>query len=51
MVSAVLTFACGHDNLKRFSCILLKFVMYGIDDHFSDKFNNGWKKNEIGDLL
>ena len=37
-MSALLTFVCGHDNLRRFSCILLKFAMYVIDDHFS----GGW---------
>ena len=39
-----LTFTCGRDNLKSFSCILLKFVMLVTNDQFSDKFNNGRKK-------
>ena len=42
--SSALTFTCGHDNLKKFSCILPKFVMHVTNDQFSDKFNNDWKK-------
>ena len=37
---------CGHDNLKSFSCIFPKFVMYVTNDQFSDKFDNGWKKSK-----
>ena len=35
---------CGRDNLKSFSHILFKFVMYVTYNQFLDKFNNGWKK-------
>ena len=49
--SAALTFTCGRDNLKSFSCILPKFVMHVTNDHFSDKFNNGRKKNQNGRLI
>ena len=36
---------CGRDNLKSFPCIIFKFVMHVTNNQFSDKFNNGWKKN------
>ena len=36
-----LTFACGHDNLKSFSCILPKFVTLVTNDQFSDELKNG----------
>ena len=42
---------CGRDNLKSFSCILLKFFMHVTNKHFSDKFNNGWKKLQMADLM
>ena len=42
---------CGRDNLKRFSCILPKFVMHVINKQFSDKFIDGWKKNQNGRFI
>ena len=39
--ASALTFTCGRDNLKSFSCFLPKFVLHVTNDHFSDKFNNG----------
>ena len=35
---------CERDNLKSFSCILFNFVRHVTNKHFSDKFDNGWKK-------
>ena len=46
-----LTFICWLHNLKSFWCILTKFVMHVTNDQFSDKFNNGWKKFTMFDLL
>ena len=36
--SSALTFTCGHDNLKSFSCILPKFVTHVANDQISDSF-------------
>ena len=33
---------CGHDNMKSFLFILLKFVMHVTNKQFSDNFDNGW---------
>ena len=35
-LSLSLTITCGHNNLKKFSCILPKFVMHVRNDQFSD---------------
>ena len=40
-VGVGVTFTCGRDNLKSFSCILPKFVIHATNDQFSDKLNNG----------
>ena len=44
---------CERDNLKSFSCIIFKFVIYMhvTNNQFSDKFNNGWKKIQNGWLI
>ena len=42
---------CVRDNLKSLSCILLNFFMYVANKQFSDKFDNGWKKIKMTDLL
>ena len=49
--ASALTFTCGRDNLKSFCCFLPKFVLHVTNDHFSDKFNNGWKKIQNGRLI
>ena len=49
--ASALTFTCGRDNLKSFSCILPKFVTHVTNDQFSYKFQNGWKKFKMADLL
>ena len=36
---------------RSFSCFLPKFVLHVTNDHFSDKFNNGWKKIQNGRLI
>ena len=38
---------CGRDNLRSFSCILPRYVMHVTNDQLSDKFNNGWKENDV----
>ena len=35
-------------TLKSFSCIIFKSVMHVTNNQFSDKFNDGWKKNQNG---
>ena len=45
-LASALTFTCGRDNLKSFSCFHPKFVLHVTNDHFSDKFNNGWKNSK-----
>ena len=42
---------CGRDNLKSFSYILFKFVMYVTYKKFLDKLNNGWKKKKNGRFI
>ena len=42
---------CGRENMKSFSCILLKFVMHATNKQISDKLNIGWKKIKMADLL
>ena len=39
-----LAFHINNLTLKKFSCILLKFVMHVTNKSCLDKFNNGWKK-------
>ena len=39
------------DNLKSFLCILRKFVMHVTNKQFSDKFDNGWTKFKMANLL
>ena len=40
---SALTFPCGHDNLKSFSCIFLKFILHLASNQVLDKVNNGRK--------
>ena len=46
-----LTFACGHDNLKTFLYIILKFVQHVASNQFADKFNNGWENIQNGRFI
>ena len=42
---------CVLDNLKNFTCIIFKFLMHVTNKQFSDKFNNGWKRFKMADIL
>ena len=35
-------FTLGRDNVKSFSCILLRFFMQVTNNQFSNKLNDGW---------
>ena len=36
---SALTFPCGHNNLKKFSCIFFEFILHLAGSQLLDKFN------------
>ena len=43
VTASSLTFPCEHDNLKKISCIFLKFTLHLASNQVLDMFNNGRK--------